>query len=274
MLARSETLTYPAAPTDQIAQATSYPTLQLGSLGERVSELQSMLTLLSFYSGEVDGVYSESTQAAVVQFQTAAGLEANGVVGPDTWEKLLPTPGSIADTPDMPAEEPAMESANADDAASLEASSELPDLDQPAPASPAPEPNPAAASDPSSGDPAPSAAPAEPPAISQAPEDGGAEAAPVDQPESADEPAEQASPEPAASPAESTEISLPVLRKGMEGSAVSSLQSRLQTLGFYGGEIDGAFGEMTEIAVQNLQREYELGVDGVVGPATWSVLLR
>jgi N-acetylmuramoyl-L-alanine amidase len=61
----------------------------------------------------------------------------------------------------------------------------------------------------------------------------------------------------------------PVLRKGAEGPAVSRLQRRLQQLGFYGGPIDGGFGDETEAAVKAAQRSAGLEEDGIVGEGTW-----
>lgn len=73
---------------------------------------------------------------------------------------------------------------------------------------------------------------------------------------------------------EADPVALPVLRQGMSGPAVIRLQTRLQALGFYEGPIDGSFGPQTEAAVQGVQARNQLEADGVVGPATWSVLLR
>lgn len=60
----------------------------------------------------------------------------------------------------------------------------------------------------------------------------------------------------------------------MRGSAVSRLQERLRTLGFYNGAIDGVFGAETQTAVQAAQQKFNLEPDGVVGPATWTALLQ
>ncbi|MFM7365790.1 MAG: peptidoglycan-binding domain-containing protein [Cuspidothrix sp.] len=75
------------------------PTLNLGSKGERVTELQAALKLLGFYGGTVDGTYQESTAFAVSQFQQAAGLKPNGTVDNITWQKLFPTPSTINSSP-------------------------------------------------------------------------------------------------------------------------------------------------------------------------------
>lgn len=66
------------------------PTLQVGSQGTEVSELQATLKLLGYYDGSVDGIYSEETAEAVSAFQKAAGLTTNGVVDQQTWNRLFP----------------------------------------------------------------------------------------------------------------------------------------------------------------------------------------
>jgi N-acetylmuramoyl-L-alanine amidase len=60
----------------------------------------------------------------------------------------------------------------------------------------------------------------------------------------------------------------------MHGPAVSRLQERLRTLGFFNGSVDGVFGEETQSAVKAAQQKYELEPDGIVGPATWTTLLQ
>ncbi|NJN91054.1 MAG: hypothetical protein HC878_12215 [Leptolyngbyaceae cyanobacterium SL_5_14] len=69
-------------------------------------------------------------------------------------------------------------------------------------------------------------------------------------------------------------IDLPILRVGMRGPAVARLQERLRATGFFSGAIDGVFGTETQNAVRAAQRNFDLEPDGVVGPATWGALLR
>ncbi len=69
-------------------------------------------------------------------------------------------------------------------------------------------------------------------------------------------------------------VAFPILRKGITGDAVRGLQERLRSLGLFEGSIDGVFGEATETAVKAAQRKYQLDPDGIVGPGTWSALLR
>lgn len=63
----------------------------------------------------------------------------------------------------------------------------------------------------------------------------------------------------------------PVLRRGSQGDAVAELQRMLQKLGFMVA-VDGDFGAGTEVAVAALQRDRQLGVDGIVGRDTWTAL--
>lgn len=53
-------------------------------------ELQAALLLLGFYTGAVDGRYSESTVIAVSRFQEAAKLPIDGIMGTETWKRLFP----------------------------------------------------------------------------------------------------------------------------------------------------------------------------------------
>ena len=62
---------------------------------------------------------------------------------------------------------------------------------------------------------------------------------------------------------------LPVLRKGSKGFYVSMVQTCLG-----GSTVDGLFGEMTEQAVLQFQRDHDLDDDGIVGSYTWRELLR
>ncbi len=71
-----------------------------------------------------------------------------------------------------------------------------------------------------------------------------------------------------------TTVSLPILRLGMRGSAISQLQQRLRRLGFFNGAVDGIFGTETENAVKAMQRNFGLEADGIVGLATWDALLQ
>jgi len=64
------------------------PTLERGSKGQDVTDLQEALIELDFKPGAVDGVFGILTESAVKSFQSWAQLAADGIVGPLTWEKL------------------------------------------------------------------------------------------------------------------------------------------------------------------------------------------
>jgi len=59
-------------------------TLQQGSSGPQVVDLQKKLQARGFDSGSTDGNFGPATAAAVAAFQRGAGLTADGVVGPQT----------------------------------------------------------------------------------------------------------------------------------------------------------------------------------------------
>jgi N-acetylmuramoyl-L-alanine amidase len=196
------------------------PTLRLGSQGESVRELQSMLVLLGYYAGPVSGVFQEDTQLAVQRFQQATAITADGIVGPATWSKLLPAPAAETTPPGQ--------------TVATTAPATNPPTANPAPT------NPPATNPPATNPPATNSRPTTPPTTT--------------------------------TPPASTTASLPVLRPGMEGEAVRFLQQRLTAKRVYNGPISGVFGPQTETAVRQLQRTNNLTVDGIVGPATWSVL--
>ena len=64
----------------------------------------------------------------------------------------------------------------------------------------------------------------------------------------------------------------PILSVGSEGLPVRRLQSRMSAVGFNTGGVDGRFGATTEAAVKQLQQNFNLSVDGVVGRQTWDVV--
>ena len=64
----------------------------------------------------------------------------------------------------------------------------------------------------------------------------------------------------------------PELASGDSGAHVEQLQIRLRALGRYAGALDGSYGEQTEAAVVELQKEKGLMADGQVGAETWAAL--
>ena len=67
----------PSAPTPD-------PVLRTGSRGDEVKLLQEKLKSLGYYTDEIDGQFGGATKNAVIEFQQANGLEADGMVGSET----------------------------------------------------------------------------------------------------------------------------------------------------------------------------------------------
>lgn len=63
-------------------------TVSIGSRGPYVKLLQSILNRIGYMTGAVDGIFGSGTLQAVLAFQRDAGLETDGIVGPDTWAVL------------------------------------------------------------------------------------------------------------------------------------------------------------------------------------------
>jgi peptidoglycan hydrolase-like protein with peptidoglycan-binding domain len=59
-----------------------------------------------------------------------------------------------------------------------------------------------------------------------------------------------------------------ILKKGMSGSAVSSLQSNLKKFGFFTADVTGYYGSITVSAVKSFQKKYNLSADGIAGSKT------
>ncbi|MBR6955209.1 MAG: D-alanyl-D-alanine carboxypeptidase family protein [Clostridia bacterium] len=86
----------PSAPTPA-------PALRNGSRGEEVIRLQQRLQELGYYQGSIDGQFGGGTEEAVMRFQQAAGLAADGLAGEATCAVLysdaapsaLPTPTPV-----------------------------------------------------------------------------------------------------------------------------------------------------------------------------------
>ncbi|WP_126640959.1 helix-turn-helix domain-containing protein [Embleya hyalina] len=63
-------------------------TVELAGPGWDVVEAQCLLDHHRMDPGIVDGVYGQQTIAAVIRMQKEAGLPADGIVGPHTWQVL------------------------------------------------------------------------------------------------------------------------------------------------------------------------------------------
>ncbi|MBR2287765.1 MAG: peptidoglycan-binding protein [Clostridia bacterium] len=170
-----------SAPKASSASASIGESLKSGSEGSGVRALQKQLKALGYYTGSVDGSYGLETETAVMRFQRAAGLKADGIAGTETLAKLYSTSAT--------------------------------------------------------------AAPTRTPARTNAPS------------------------APTATPVIASTGYI-TLREGSSGDAVRDLQTKLKSLGYYSGSVDGTYGSATVTAVRNFQSATNLRVDGIAGPAT------
>lgn len=249
------------------------PSLKIGSQGERVSELQAALKLLGFYSGAVDGIYSENTASAVSRFKQAAGLNPDGVVDASTWQRLFPNQ-PVAST--VPSSQPRFNSAtnfpiptqagsltnvaNVNPNPPRQAVTQVATRPEPKPTTPKkavtqvatnPEPRPST------------------------PRKTTTSSAKKTPKRTTSTTRTQPNTTTKRTPGiQYTSDGLPILRLGLRGSEVVKLQQQLKKLGYLKGDADGDFGETTEAAVKAAQKRYGLEADGVVGGSTWEVLLR
>ncbi|MBQ8654797.1 MAG: peptidoglycan-binding protein [Clostridia bacterium] len=70
------------APVDGIS-------IKLNDKGALVKKVQTRLTELGYYAGDVNGTYDKTTRAAVKTFQKKNGLTADGICGDETQKKLF-----------------------------------------------------------------------------------------------------------------------------------------------------------------------------------------
>lgn len=84
-------------------------TLNLGSSGDQVKELQKYLSGIGFKNADgtplkVDGIYGPNTKTAVMQFQSQNGLQSDGIFGPKSLAavKTISSTGTQAGTMKAP----------------------------------------------------------------------------------------------------------------------------------------------------------------------------
>ena len=68
-------------------------------------------------------------------------------------------------------------------------------------------------------------------------------------------------------------VKLPLLKPGMEDGAVATVQQLLAAKGYYTGDCDGIFRELTKRSVMAYQADAGLETDGEVGGQTWAKLI-
>ena len=63
--------------------------MKKGARGNITKLLQVKLVSLGYNTNGVDGIFGFGTEKAVISFQKFNGLVADGIVGKNTWRKLL-----------------------------------------------------------------------------------------------------------------------------------------------------------------------------------------
>lgn len=54
-----------------------------------LSEIRAQYTHMGFGFLSADGIFGASTRDAVIKFQKKAGITADGIIGPNTWRKMV-----------------------------------------------------------------------------------------------------------------------------------------------------------------------------------------
>jgi peptidoglycan hydrolase-like protein with peptidoglycan-binding domain len=249
-----------ATPVKNAQAVTVLPTLlsqadtgvlKINDSGDAVSQLQSQLSTLGFYTGQITGYFGPQTQDAVIRFQQANGLDADGVVGPTTLATIQQqiSQGQPSPSPSpSPSSDLLQLNSTGDRVSQLQTQLQTLGYYNGAINGVFDSPTQSAVisfqqanglgSDGIVG-------PATSAAIQQQINNRGSSAPPS-----------------ATGP----------LQLNSTGDRVSQLQRQLQTLRYYNGSISGFFDDQTQAAVIRFQQDSNLTADGIVGPATDAAL--
>lgn len=70
------------------------------------------------------------------------------------------------------------------------------------------------------------------------------------------------------------EMEMRMLSKGMTGNDVHAAMVLMKDKGYYDGVCDDLFGNRMEAGLRQMQSDHDLGVDGLLGKASWTFLLK
>lgn len=236
--------------------------------GQSVAEIQQRLANLGYYDGPVTGYLDTSTQAAVSRFQQANGLAADGIVGAATSGALgISTTTATSQPNGLPSGLPSEASsettsgfAQLNDSSSQvsEVQQQLSQLgyytgsvtgvfdDATQAAVISFQRSRGLAADGIVGNATMSALTEQAPA--------------------------SAAPSPTYTPVEASNSDDSLLQLGDSGTEVSTLQTQLQSMGYYDGPISGSFGSQTQTALIAFQQAQGLTADGIAGPRVSAAL--
>ncbi len=212
--------------------------LRMGDSGSAVKDLQTKLKKLGYYDGTVDSTFGSGTYAAVKAFQKKYNLTADGVAGSETLKKL----DSVYKNADSDKDDDSLRK-GATGSAVKDLQTKLKKLGFYN-----------AYVDGSYGDTTVAAVKAFQKKYNLT-ADGVAGSETLKKLDSAYKNADSDKDDGS-------------LRKGVTGSAVKDLQTKLKKLGFYNASIDGDYGDTTVAAVKAFQKKYNLTADGVAGSET------
>lgn len=258
----------------------NYDTLKYGSRGDRVKLLQKALNQLGYSAGSADGKFGSGTQRAVVAFQRANGLTADGLAGTKTLKKIeallsggTSSGGSTTTTPDSGSSSTGSSNNGytvpsrtlrrgyqGDDVKSVQ--SRLKELGYYT-----------GSIDGQYGSGSMAAVKAFQSKHGLT-ADGLAGKATYailfsDSAKKANESSTTTKP---STPNNSYEIPTRTLRRNDTGDDVATLQKRLKELGYYTSLVDGSYGNGTVAAVTAFQQQHGLTADGVAGSRTYAIL--
>lgn len=258
----------------------NYNTLKYGSRGDRVKLLQKALNQLGYSAGSADGKFGSGTQRAVVAFQRANGLTADGLAGTKTLKKIeallsggTSSGGSTTTKPDSGSSNTGSSNNGytvpsrtlrrgyqGDDVKSVQ--SRLKELGYYT-----------GSIDGQYGSGSMAAVKAFQSKHGLT-ADGLAGKATYailfsDSAKKANESSTTTKP---STPNNSYEIPTRTLRRNDTGDDVANLQKRLKELGYYTSLVDGSYGNGTVAAVEAFQQQHGLTADGVAGSRTYAIL--
>ena len=72
----------------------AFNSLEKGSRGEEVKEIQIRLIEMGYLEGDADGLFGPVTEAAVIAFQGDNNLEPTGIVNEDTYNAIMENAGT------------------------------------------------------------------------------------------------------------------------------------------------------------------------------------
>jgi len=251
--------------------------LKKGEKSPQVASLQQKLQAAGYFKQAVTGYYGPITEAAVIKFQKAYGLKADGIVGSETLAALGLSSTTVTSLPTKTKSTltTAKKSAGVSSQAILQRgdlSYEVMSLQRKLQA--------AGYFDlPITGD---FNAATEEAVIKFQQAHGLVGNGMVDtrtlaalesrSRKAAKPPSQPTNPSAVETPQKTRQLQISLLRRGDTSSQVKSIQQQLQASGYFEQSITGSFDAATEVAVIKFQKAHGLMTDGIVGPKTLAVL--